>query len=117
MRRKEITNASLGYLFSPPCRLGTKGQVNSITKFNAVDLGCWLHEGKSDATSLVGDFLSKLFDKIQFDTSTKIFAVTSDTTGKTAEKAGKMIWIAGVMKQEQEAFGTIESSLVDLCND
>ena len=40
------------------------------------------------------------------------------TSRLSAEKAGKMIWIAGVMKQEQEAcFGTIESSLVDLCND
>ena len=43
--------------------------------------------------------------------------ISKGRTRLSAEEAGKMIWIAGVMKQEQEAFGTIESSLVDLRND
>ena len=38
--------------------------------------------------------------------------ISKGMTRLSAEKAGKMIWLAGVLKQEQEAFGT-----TDLCND
>ena len=49
--------------------------------FHSVDLGCWLHEGKSDATSILKDFMETFVDELKFDESTTIFAVTSDTTG------------------------------------
>ena len=46
---------------------------------NNLQLGCWLHEGNSSATTLVDDFLSKLFQKCRLS-SAKISAVVSDTT-------------------------------------
>ena len=63
--------------------------VDHLCEMNNLMLGCWLHEGDSKATSLVDDFVTKLFKKCDLTTA-KLSAVVTDTTGNM-NLFGKML--------------------------
>ena len=63
--------------------------VNNLCEINNLQLGCWLHEGNSKATSLIDDFITKLFKKCDLSTA-KLSAVVTDTTGNM-NLFGKML--------------------------
>jgi hypothetical protein len=63
--------------------------IDENMKLHSLRLGCFLHQGDSEAESLIDDFLVKLFVEAGFD-KVNIIAVVSDTTGNM-NKFGKLL--------------------------
>ena len=63
--------------------------ISSEYKMISIPLGCWLHQGDSEAKTLVDDFAVKLFKECGF-IDAKIVAVVSDTTSNM-NKFGELL--------------------------
>ena len=63
--------------------------IDQKCSMSNLQLGCWLHEGSSEAAKLVDDFVLKLFEKCHLTTA-KISAVVTDTC-PSMNSFGRMI--------------------------
>ena len=63
--------------------------IDETCQLSNLQLGCWLHEGSSEASKLVDDFVTKLFEKCSLTTA-KVSAVVTDTCA-TMNSFGRLI--------------------------